>query len=233
MTSPFKQHILDISLPKESTFDNYYVGPNKVVYQHLLASEPKHIFNPTILWGASGVGRTHLLQAVCHAIHQKGWPIAYIPLAEHRRFTPDILQGLEKMGALCWDDIDQVSGLPEWEHALFHAYNRLQAANAVLCVSTTQPIKTLHFTLPDLASRLINGFTFEVKPLSDADKSLVLQERAKSRGFVLSDRVVRYLLYHYSRDLTQLMKALEQLDQASLAKGRCLLSIPFVKEVLA
>jgi DnaA family protein len=70
-----------------------------------------------------------------------------------------------------------------------------------------------------------------VQPLSDPEKSLALQLRAKQRGLSLSQDVANYLLTHAPRDMGQLFMLLERLDLASLQRQRKI-TIPFVKEVL-
>jgi DnaA-homolog protein len=86
-------------------------------------------------------------------------------------------------------------------------------------------------TLPDLASRLTWGMTFQLHALNDMQKIAALQLRARSRGIELPDEVAQYLIKQVPRDMHTLFAVLERLDEVSLQQQRRL-TIPFVKEWL-
>lgn len=225
-----RQLTLNLQLNERITFDSFIVGDNAELIDTL-----KKFFHSAefcwYLWGEQGVGRSHLLQSCAFAAHQQNLTVNYISLADYKKISTDILQGLEQYDVVLWDDIDVIAGITEWEEALFHAYNQLQSASAkLLCTAISSPLSSpLH--LADLRSRLAAAVTYQVKSLRDEEKLAALQQRAKSRGMQLNDHVGRYLLSHCPRDMSALFAALDQLDSASLEEKR-LLTIPFVKSVL-
>ena len=85
--------------------------------------------------------------------------------------------------------------------------------------------------IPDLKSRLVWGPVYRLKTLVDEQKTAVLQRHAKARGFDISLDVCNYLIKRYSRELTQLVTLLDQIDNLSLEQQRKV-TIPFVKTVL-
>ena len=103
--------------------------------------------------------------------------------------------------------------------------------NKCLIITGDQSVTNLNISLPDLVSRLSWGLTEQVKPLSDEEKSVSLQYRAQQRGLYISDEVASFLINRLSRDMTSLIAALEQLDQASIREQRRI-TIPFIKDVL-
>ena len=225
------QLIFNIRLDDTATFTNFYAGNNQALLFALQAmmSESGEAF--IYCWGGAGVGRSHLLQASCHALSEQGKTAVYLPLSRFSEFSPEILQGLEALFLVCLDDVESVLGNEQWELALFNFYNRARDQNTRLLISANKPPQQLNCHLPDLASRLAAGVVFQVLALTDEQKLAALQLRAKLRGFILTDPVGKFLLHHQPRDFPSLFTLLEKLDQASLIEQKKL-TIPFLKSVL-
>jgi DnaA family protein len=184
------------------------------------------------LWGASGVGLTHLLQASCHNAESRRLAVQYLPLREMTGFAPEaLLEGLEELDMVCLDGLESVAGDPTWERALFNLYNALRDAGRLLLVAAPQNPRELNIQLPDLRSRLQWGVILKVQPLDDTDKQQALMRRARERGMELNEEVASYIVQRVPRDMNQLFCYLHRLDHASLAEQRKL-TIPFVKKTL-
>ncbi len=222
---------LGVGLRDDATFVNFHPGPNATLVGRLTHQlEPEG--EPFLyLWGAPGVGRSHLLQAACHAASDRDMRALYLPLEELGHFPPLMLEDIERLDLVAIDDLDRVVGRPRWEEALFHAFNRLRDAGKRLVVAAEAPPRQLPVKLPDLASRLSWGVTFHVQGLDDSGRLAALQLRARGRGMQLGDEVARYILHRGPRRLDELFRLLEQLDRASLSAQRKL-TIPFVKLAL-
>ncbi|MDH5435428.1 MAG: DnaA regulatory inactivator Hda [Gammaproteobacteria bacterium] len=217
---------LGITLRDTAAFENYFSGSNSEVTYALQQCAEGKGEQFIYLWGASGTGKSHLLQAVCKAI---GGAV-YLPLSETESMMPEMLDGLENMDVVCIDDIDNIEGDDIWETQIFNLFNRIRESGNRLIVSGNAKPADLKIKLPDLVSRLNWGLTLHLQRLNDNDKLSALQLRADKRGFDLPDNVGRYLLKHNTRDLASLFDLLDHLDVASLAAQRKL-TIPFVKEV--
>ncbi len=183
------------------------------------------------LWGEPGVGKSHLLQAACDSAAQAERPCAYIPLSQFNDFTPEMLSSLEELSLVCVDDIDEVAGKDDWEIAIFNLFNRLRDAKTPLVVSSGRSPKGSLIRLPDLKSRLSWDLTFRLQPLDEAMKSAALKQRARARGFELTDGVTDYLIKRVNRDTHNLFRWLDRLDRHSLIAQRKL-TVPFVKQIL-
>lgn len=221
-----QQLTLGISLRDDATFDNYFSGQNEQVIHSLKTQEEEYVF----LFGSNGTGKSHLLQAACHEVGKKGLPVVYLPLAEEG-LMPAMLDGLENMSLIALDDIQCITGNEDWERALFNLYNSAREKGANILVSSTEPLTSLNIQLPDLKSRLSWGPIFQLSSLSDKEKQLALQQRAKLRGLDLENDVVTYLLKRSPRDMNSLFAIFEKLDQASMTEKRKL-TIPFIKNYL-
>jgi DnaA family protein len=221
-----EQLTLSIRLRDDATFENYFAGQNEQVVHNLETQEEPYVF----LFGASGTGKSHLLQAACHEIGQKDLPVVYLPLAEDG-LMPAMLDDLENMSLIALDDIQIVIGNEDWELALFNLYNRVREKGVNMLVSSTEPLASLNIKLADLKSRLSWGPIFQLSGLSDKEKQFALQQRAKNRGLDLADEVVMYLLKRSPRDMNSLFSLFEKLDKASMVEKRKL-TIPFIKDYL-
>lgn len=223
---------LPVSLPDDATFDAFFPHAGSAASVHALraglADPPLRAF----LHGPAGAGRTHLLQACCRDAEVRGAVFVYLPLAELRGApAAEVLSGLDACSLVCLDDLDAVQGAADWEEAIFHLFNALQAADASLVVSARLPPSTLPVSLPDLRSRLQSML---VLPLALPDEDALMAAlvlRARGRGMTLEADVARYVLSRATRSMAGLMTVLDVLDAQSLSAGRRL-SIPFVREAL-
>lgn len=217
---------LRIGLRDSATFANFHPGSNAAVTHTLQQGEEPFVY----LWGASGSGKSHLLQALCHAATESGAVAIYLPL-DGEGVAPAMLEGLELMSLVCLDNLDAVAGDGMWEQALFHLYNRLRESGNRLIVAARSAPGALGIALPDLVSRLGWGPVFQLQVLSDGEKAAALQQRAANRGMQMPAEVAAYLMSRSARDMHALFALLERLDELSLAAQRKL-TIPFVRELI-
>ena len=226
-----RQQTLDIHVNAQATFESFLAGTNDALVT-VLQSLPLTVDHRCVyFWGTQGVGRSHLLQAVCHHRTLSGLSAAYVPLSRWRTLAPSILEGLEGRDVVCIDDVHAVVNNPAWELALFSLYNRAQEAGVPLFLSAAVPCRALSYGLSDLQSRFSAAAVFQMQDLSDTEKLQILMMRAQARGMVLSASVGQFLLSRYARSTAELLAQLGVLEAASL-EAQHRLTIPFVKSVL-
>lgn len=222
---------LAIQLNAELTVSDFFWGQNAVLQQQIETMLQGHGERFFYLWGHRGSGKSHLLQACCHAIQPPKSAI-YLPLQLLQPFGPEVLQGVEWQDLLCIDDIHLIAGDPAWEEALFHLYNKVRDnQKTTIMMSGIHAPHWLTLQLPDLKSRLAWGLVFYLHELDDESKIHLLIDQAQKRGFNLPQHVGQFILNHYGRQMHELHVLMEKLDQASLTAQRKI-TIPFVKEVL-
>lgn len=193
-----KQLALGISPPPQPTLDNFVPGANAELLARLRELKAgKFAENVLYLWGESGSGKSHLLQASAAA---------------------HVADDVEKL-----DEPSQIG--------LFNAINEArQLGGTVLAAGNAPPAQ-----LPlreDLKSRLAWGLVYQVKPLTDDERSVFLRGEAERRGMQLADEVVSYLLTRMRRDLRSLTAILDRLDRFSLETKRPV-TLRLVREALA
>ena len=225
---------LSVQLRDDATFANYYPGPNASLVNMLDLEKYADGITPEsflYLYGPSGAGCSHLLQAACHQTDSLGFRSAYLPMDEMVDYPPRVLEGYDALDLVCLDNIEAIAGNYHWEEAIFTLFNELRDRGKRLLVAANCPPRQLEINLPDLVSRLSWGLVFQVQTLDDHDKLMTLRLRAHLRGLDLSEDVARFILNRSPRTMQNLFDVLARLDGASLRAKRKL-SIPFVKEVM-
>lgn len=229
-STSLKQLVLDLCLPDDATFDNFYAGPNQELVKIL-----QNLDNPmtqfVYLWGEVGCGRTHLLLASAAFYRRSNVVTTCLPLKDLKGFSPKILENLEQLSLLCLDDLDAIVGYKQWEEEILHCFNRLQQQQKTIIISANATPNALPFVLPDLKSRMASGIIQKVNPLDDKHKVAALQWRAQTLGLNLPKAAASFLLSRCSRDTTSLFSLLKKLDRAALEAQR-ILTIPFIKQVI-
>jgi DnaA family protein len=234
MANP-EQLFLGLSLSDDATFANFFIQPqssNALAVANLTEFLHQKNENFIYLWGGSGSGVTHLLQAVCHQAQEHQINFQYLPLRELVGYSAEeICGGLDELQLVCLDGFEAVAGRPDWESAIFNLFNRLREKQHKFIIAANAPARELRLQLPDLISRLQWGLTLHLQTMTDEEKKSALQMRAKVRGLDLNDEVAQFLIQRLSRDTNELFWQLQRLDNASLQEQRKL-TIPFVKKIL-
>lgn len=192
-----KQLLLEIAQPPLPSFDNFVPGKNAEVLHSL-----RHMLQASFgqvnvmqrfmyVWGESGCGKTHLLEASLHFV------------ANHH--LEPLLWVQDAVDTL--DDAAQV--------ALFNRYNQIRDQGGCLLVAGAAAPSQMGLR-QDLATRLAWGLAYQLHPLSHDEKASALKTHAQARGMHLPDEVVDYCLRHLRRDLPTLMATLNALDEWSL-----------------
>ena len=223
-----RQLTLDVGLRDGATFESFEPGRNADAVAVLTAMAAGRGEPQIFLHGAAGCGKSHLLQAACHAATGAA---AWLPLRELAHLGPGVLENLETAALVCLDDTDAVLPGAAWEAALFGLINAARARGTRLVFAAGASPVLLGIALPDLVSRLTWGPVFHLQPLDDEGRRAALVRRARARGFELTPETVDYILRRSVRDLPALMDLLDRIDRASLSERRRV-TVPFVRELL-
>ena len=178
------------------------------------------------VYGDSGSGKTHLLQAVIFSAIKQNKTAVFIDCKEE---IPDHL--VEILADLDWlsiDNIGSVSGVQQ--HLLFDLYNRARQANVNIIVSGLSLPSELD-VMKDVKTRLNLANVFHLVALNDEQTKEVLNNQMSERNMSIDEKVYSYLFKHYSRDINLLLDAIDRLDEASMQVKQSI-SIPLVKKIL-
>lgn len=226
---------------RNASFEDFVIGNNQLAYasakDFLQCHENDNTTNSPLsrrflyLKGDSGSGKTLLLHAVCNHARSLGKVVIYLPLRHlisQRGTPPADFRGVD---LLCLDDLDALTGEPQWQEAVFHYLNQMRSQAAYVMLAGRQGPGNLKIELADLHSRLAWGEVSGLKVLADYDKKLVLQQHARSQGAEVPDEVLNYLLKYAKRDMKSLLRVLSLLQQKAFSAKRAT-TVPLLREVL-
>jgi DnaA family protein len=225
-----RQLPLGVRLPDRATFASFLTARNAEALEHARRIANGERAGPTWICGASGAGKSHLLQAICAAASD-GMRAGYVPLADLGRLGVGVLDGLPQLECLCLDDFDAVVGQLDWERAVFGLLREMEETGGRLVAAAKAPPALLDWALPDLGSRSGASAIFQLRVLNEVEQQRALQLRARLRGFDLPEETSRWLQRRFPRDMRKLYELLDTLDEAALVAQRRL-TVPFIREVL-
>ena len=225
-----QQLVLDMGLPDGQSLANFCVGSNQAAVSHLKlwfnqigAGAGFHAPVPTYLWGATGCGKTHLLNAVCAALQAQGLQAGWLDASV---LTP--VEFDENWGIVLMDDVHAFDAVQQ--QMAFNWFVNAQTHHIAVLAAGAMPPADLKLR-DDLRTRLGWGHVFALQALDEPQARAVLRENAKVRGMVLSDEVIDFMLTRFSRDLTSLMELLNLLDGYALQTRRAV-TIPLIKSMM-
>lgn len=225
-----KQLPLQFVFRANHTFQDFYPGANLAVVDHLRQCVAGRGEAFIFLWGQSGLGKSHLLQACCHEAQKLGLPNFYFDLGLAAGSCVQLFADLEACELVCLDNAEAIAGFPDREQALFNFFNRHRDLGHKLILSAGVSPKELNIQLPDLKTRLNWGLSLKIRTPDDEGRIAALIYKARRMGLEISPQAGRFLLNRADRDMASLWRLLDRLDQASLSAQRKL-TIPFLKQI--
>jgi len=222
-----KQLVLDMGLSTGPSLDNFCAGPNAAALDHLQLwlGQPGALRSPvpTYLWGPGGCGKTHLLTALRVALQARGEQVGWLDagVAQMPEFDA-------RWRAVLMDDMHALDATQQ--QAAFNWFVNAQTQQIAVLAAGGQPPADLKLR-DDLRSRLGWGHVFALQTLDDTQRRQVLRANAQSRGLVLSDEVMDFMLTRFSRDLGSLMELLDLMDGYALQTQRAI-TIPLIKTMM-
>jgi DnaA family protein len=215
-----KQLVLDLGADPAQSLETFQVGDNAELahLMHLFAERTsrEHF---AYLWGDTGAGKTHLLQALAATPGSRY--IAADTADSQFVYSPETTLYL-------LDDCDQLS--PAAQIDAFALFNQIREHGAYMVSTGPVPPAVLPVR-EDLRTRMGWGLIYQIHGLSDDEKIAALTHAAEARGLTLSASVLPYLLSHFRRDMRSLSTMLDALDQYSLETQRPV-TLPLLRDLL-
>lgn len=203
----FESETEGIVLNPDYTFENFVTGPcNRLAQAACIATaeSPGHAYNPLFIHGDVGLGKTHLLQAICHQIRSNR-PDARILYISCETFTNHFIEAIERgavhrfrdryrhVDVLVIDDIQFLSAGERSREEFFHTFNALYQSQRQIVLSADESPREI----PSLEDRLVSRFSWGLVARIDAPcletRSAIVRKKAKVRCVDLPEDVVHYI----------------------------------------
>jgi chromosomal replication initiator protein len=210
------------ALHPDYTFDNFVVGPsNRLAHASCIAVSQSlgATYNPLFVYGSAGLGKTHLLHAVCHEIRQRhdGAVIELLSCEDFvNRFIRAIEQGsmagfhsqFRTVDCLVIDDIQFLREREQSQEEFFHTFNALYNTGKQIILSADSPPNEI----PSLEARLISRFNWglvaRIDPPSYETRIAIVQKKAHLRGLAIGDEIAEYIARQVQANIRELEGAL-------------------------
>ena len=228
------------------TFETFVVGTgNELAHAACVAvsRKPGGKYNPLFIYGGVGLGKTHLLQAIGHAILKKS-PKIKVLYTNAEKFTNEFItairgSSLEKfkktyrnMDVLLMDDIQFMTGKERTEEEFFHTFNSLYQNQSQIVISSDRPPKAIPTLQDRMISRFEMGLIADIKPPDIETRLVILQVKCQEKGCQLSQEILQYLAAHIQSNVRELEGALNRLI-AYYELRKAPLGLDEVKNILA
>ena len=229
-----RQLLLDIKLDESVSLENFIKCDSTNTALSILGNvvESSSISNSFLLWGRAGVGKNYLMQALNKGFLNQNLKTAFVALSDPRINEPEILDGLDQMDAVFIEGLDKLGDSEDWEGALFNLINQSLINETKLVFSSHCVAQDLTVRLKDLRSRLLAFTAVEIPEITENEKIEALKQSAERKGIELEEKTVKYILTYTSRNLSDLLRLLSELDDFSLEKKKKL-SPSLVRELLS
>ena len=200
------------------TFENFIVGEsNRFAHAAALAvaSTPAKQYNPLFIYGASGLGKTHLLRAIASTI-RRNHPIMRIIYIKGDEFTNELIQSIQTQrmdefhtkfrsaDVLLLDDIQFIAGKEQTQVEFFHTFNTLYDAGKQIILAADRPpheMSTLH---DRLKTRFGWGVMADIKTPDIETRIAILRQKMDALKLELDDELVSYVAKSLKGNIRQL-----------------------------
>jgi chromosomal replication initiator protein len=224
-----------VQLKDEYVFETYVVGPsNRFAHAAALAvvKNPGRDYNPLFIHSNVGLGKTHLLQAICHElIKAEPHPrILYLSCEEFvNRFVTalsnhalETFRGKHRsIDVLVIDDIHFLADKRQIQEEFFHTFNALYNAQKQIILSSDSHPSEIPTLEERLVSRFNSGLVAKIEPPPFETRAAIIKKKALSRGCDLGDDVVQLLAQRIDSNIREIEGALNRLiGTASLTNTR-------------
>ncbi|MGI6200532.1 MAG: chromosomal replication initiator protein DnaA [Christensenellales bacterium] len=202
-----EKNLLAPNLNPKFTFDTFVVGAsNQLAYAacRAVSENPGHAYNPLFIYGGAGLGKTHLMQAIGHAIYAAN-PAVKVICVTSEKFTNEFITSLQNKrttefrdyyrsaDVLLIDDIHFIAGKESTEEEFFHTFNTLYNANKAIIMTSDQQPQKIPTLEERLSSRFSCGLLVDIQPPDLETRVAILNKKALAENITISDEVVFYI----------------------------------------
>ena len=225
---------INTSLNLRNTFETFVVGDNNqmaAAAARAVADAPGQSYNPLFLYGETGLGKTHLMHSIGHAILQRR-PDARIAYLSAEKFTNDFIQAIQENAltkfrqryrhadVLLIDDIQFLAGKERSQEEFFHTFNDLHGSGKQIVLTSDRRASEIEDLEQRLVSRLDWGVVADIAPPDFETRVAILRTKAAALRLDIPAPVLNFIAQHISKNVRQLEGALVRVSTYASLTGR-------------
>ncbi len=222
------------------TFSNFVVGDSNnfafAASRSVSEKYPEITYNPLVLYGPSGVGKTHLALAVINHI-RTNYPDKKLLYERTEQFTNDVIVGIQEgrmaevrdrfrnVDVLVLDDIHFIAGKDSVQEEFFNTFNALHQSNKQIIVTCDRPISEIKTLEDRIKSRLSSGLMCDMQQPDYETRVGIIRRSAKMLELELNDDVVYFIAEQIKRNVRQIegvikkLHAMASFDKAEITRS--------------
>ncbi len=212
-------------LRQDYSFENFVVGDNNSFAANAsmaIAKNPGKTYNPCLIYGGVGLGKTHLIQSIGRYAHDNTDNIRVVYVTAEQ-FTNEFIQAIKenkqhqfknkyrKVDILLIDDIHFLQSKDATQEELFHTFNALYDSNKQMVFTCDRPVSELKNLTDRLRSRFERGLNVDLMPPSFETRIAILKKKIEEKNVAISDDVVEIICQNVTSHVRDLEAALTKL----------------------
>ncbi|GAB4221897.1 MAG: chromosomal replication initiator protein DnaA [Spirochaetales bacterium] len=212
-------------LRKEYTFENFVIGVNNSFAANAalaIAKNPGTAYNPCLIYGGVGLGKTHLIQSIGHSVYSE-FPDYKVVYVTAENFTNEFIQGLRDKNiykfknkyrnadVLLIDDIHFLQNKEETQEELFHTFNALYETNKQMVFTCDRPVSEIKSLSDRLRSRFERGLNVDLQPPSYETRYAILKKKIEMAHVSIPEEVLNLICTNVTTNVRDLEAALTKI----------------------
>lgn len=236
-------------ISKFYTFENFIQGssnekPYAAAYGSAISNEP-NFYNPIFIYGNSGLGKTHLLHAICNYLQDNRSEVTFLYIdgndliaelinATKNRTVNKIIEQLSHVNYLLIDDIQHLAKTNDTQEVFFNLYNKIIDNNGQIILTSDVYPAELKSMNNRLISRFTSGLSVCIDPPEFSTAVSILNKKISlsKQKLNITDEAITYIAQNYSNDVRQLEGAFNDILFNSILFKADIIDLEFVKQAL-
>ncbi len=212
-------------LNKEYTFERFIIGESNSFAANAslaISKNPGTGYNPCLIYGGVGLGKTHLVQAIGNSVYRE-FPDLKVAYVTVETFANEFILSIQKktghqfknkyrlVDVLLIDDIQFLEGKEGTQEELFHTFNALYDANKQMVFTSDRPVSDIRSLSDRLRSRFERGLNVDLQPPNYETRIAILNRKVEEKKVKIPDEVVELICRNINTNVRDLEKALTKL----------------------
>ncbi|HVO38642.1 MAG TPA: chromosomal replication initiator protein DnaA [Spirochaetia bacterium] len=213
------------NLNKEYTFERFIIGESNSFAANAalaIARNPGTGYNPCLIYGGVGLGKTHLIQAIGNSVYRE-FPDLKVGYVTAEAFANEFILSIQKktghqfknryrsVDVLLIDDVHFLEGKEGTQEELFHTFNALYDANKQMVFTSDRPVSEIRSLSDRLRSRFERGLNVDLQPPNYETRIAILNRKIEEKKVKIPDEVVQLICRNVNTNVRDLEKALTKL----------------------
>lgn len=243
--SPDSSSRVHPELRPDYTFENFVIGDNNSLAANAciaISKNPGSSYNPCLVYGGVGLGKTHLIQSVGNYVFHE-FDKARIVYVTAETFTNEFIQAIQdrknhqfknkyrNVDVLLIDDIHFLQDKVQTQEELFHTFNALYDANKQMVFTCDRPVSELKNLTDRLRSRFERGLNVDLQPPNFETRFAILKSKVEEKGLPIDDQVIELICKNINTNVRDLEAALTKLSAYADLLGKRI-TVDIAKEQL-